>query len=125
MAPRLSEELNVIIRALLAKFEEASKAKDAKALAEFYHPDGVVVSRGKWAAYGRKDIEAKCREWLNMCSGYKVHIDQNLETDNGEYIFHSGKYEMDEKPGELFHYQQIFQKQSDGSYLVYHEEFVE
>uniref|UniRef100_A0AC34RJM4 DUF4440 domain-containing protein n=1 Tax=Panagrolaimus sp. JU765 TaxID=591449 RepID=A0AC34RJM4_9BILA len=125
MAPRSSEELKSFIEGMLAKFDVAWKAKDAKAMSEFYHPDGVLISHGKWCVYGRKDIEAKYAEMYKLDCEYKVFIDENTETENGEYIVHKGRFECSVKPGESFTYQQIYQKQSDGSYLVYHEEFDE
>uniref|UniRef100_A0AC34RCD1 DUF4440 domain-containing protein n=1 Tax=Panagrolaimus sp. JU765 TaxID=591449 RepID=A0AC34RCD1_9BILA len=123
MAPRSEKELEVLMLEIQGNFDKAWKAKDAKAVADFYHPDAVLVNRGKWFVYGKKDIEAKYVEFLSFPFDAKLTFDLNLETENGEYIVHKGRYEMSNNPGVLYPYQQIYQKQPDGSYLIYHDEF--
>uniref|UniRef100_A0AC34QCQ6 SnoaL-like domain-containing protein n=1 Tax=Panagrolaimus sp. JU765 TaxID=591449 RepID=A0AC34QCQ6_9BILA len=122
MAPRSEKELESLILEIQGNFDKAWEAKDAKAVADFYHPDAVLVSRGKWAVYGKKDIEAKFVEFLNFPFDAKPKFDSSLETENGEYIVHKGRFEMSNNPGVFCPYLQIYQKQTDGSYLIYHDE---
>ncbi|KAE9555489.1 hypothetical protein FO519_001257 [Halicephalobus sp. NKZ332] len=121
--PRSEKELNDLIRKIQDEFEALWKAGDAKKLADLYHPEAVLVCTSAWVAYGRKAIEEKYVPLVGPNFNFKLIFDQNLEAGDGEYLIHKGRFAMEDKPGVFLPYEQIFKRQSDGSYLIYHDEF--
>lgn len=70
--PLSQEELVKIIDKLQDNYHESWMARDAKQIAHHYHPQGVLVYLGQWAARGRDEIEAKYVEFLKDPSEFKV-----------------------------------------------------
>lgn len=48
-----------IITKIQDDFHKKWSAGDAKGLADFYHPDAVLIKKGSWVAYGIKGIIPK------------------------------------------------------------------
>ena len=70
--PLSQEELVKIIDKLQDDYHESWIARDAKRISQHYHPQGVLVYLGQWAARGRDEIEAKYIEFLKDAVEFKV-----------------------------------------------------
>jgi len=105
------------------EFDKAWKTGDAKKVAELYHPEAAFVCTGQWAVNGRKAIEEKYAAIIDPKAEFNIIFDLNLEAGDGEYLIHKGRFEAKDKPGVLLPYEQIYKRQADGTYLIYHDEF--
>ena len=57
-----------------------------------------------------------------VCYHFQTVVDKNLEAGGGEYLVQKGRFLLTGQEGE-YPYEQIFKRQPDGSYVIYHDEF--
>ncbi|KAE9552610.1 hypothetical protein FO519_004158, partial [Halicephalobus sp. NKZ332] len=103
-------------------FAEVWGTGDPAKVADLYHPQAVMVHAGKKSIYGREAIIETFKELLASPSDFSTVVDKNLEAGGGEYLIQKGRFLLTGQEGE-FPYEQIFKRQEDGSYLIYHDEF--
>uniref|UniRef100_A0A914YST7 SnoaL-like domain-containing protein n=1 Tax=Panagrolaimus superbus TaxID=310955 RepID=A0A914YST7_9BILA len=104
-------------------FYKKWSAGDAKGLAAFYHPDAVLIERGKSVAYGLEEIEKKYVEALKTPMGFKLNFELTTPAADGEYIIHRGTFVFDAQPDKPALYAQIYKRSKDGQYLIIHDIF--
>uniref|UniRef100_A0AC35G8V6 DUF4440 domain-containing protein n=1 Tax=Panagrolaimus sp. PS1159 TaxID=55785 RepID=A0AC35G8V6_9BILA len=120
------EEVNALIKKHTKEFDAAWETKDAKKLADFYHPNCAIVHVGKQSYYGKETIIKLMEEFLKYPKKFSLADDaENFEAGNGEYLITRGHWISESEDGskKAFGYEQILKKHSDGRYLVYHDEF--
>ncbi|KAE9555488.1 hypothetical protein FO519_001256 [Halicephalobus sp. NKZ332] len=120
--PLSQEEIVKIVDKIQDDYHVSWETRDAKKVAQHYHPQGILVYLGEWAARGRDEIEEKYKEFLKDPVDFKLTYLENLEAGNGEYIIHKGYFTFVTQPDQKFIYEQIFKREPDGSYLIYHDE---
>lgn len=83
------------IRALAAQWETVMAAKDAKASAEFYAPDGVMMPPGSAIVEGREALTAAWQGLFAM-PGFQLTIDTTKVTvaKAGDLAYELGTYEL-------------------------------
>ncbi|CAJ0588849.1 unnamed protein product [Cylicocyclus nassatus] len=120
-----SKEIEAILKPMYDAMESTYDAGDlAKALSDYFHNDGVVVIKGIGAHYGKKKIienfSKMAEEWG------KVKFERKNQTFDGcdsclytkfDAIAHSTKKGI-QKAIIL----QIFKKEDDAKWKLYHEE---
>ena len=120
------EEVDELVKKLQKEIEAAWETKDAQKVANFYHPNAVMVHTGKKSYYGRDTIVNLFKEFLKYPKNYSLADDTtNFEAGNGEYLITRGHWISESEDGSKrqFWYEQIMKKGSDGRYLIYHDEF--
>jgi len=107
------------------KFAAAWATGDAKKVAALYHPNAAFVHVGRCSYYGKEAIEKVFEKFLATPSDFTIKIEINLEAGDGQYLIQRGSFSNKDDNGKQQDcpYEQIFKRQSDGSYLIYHDEF--
>uniref|UniRef100_A0AC34QLG1 Nuclear transport factor 2 domain-containing protein n=1 Tax=Panagrolaimus sp. JU765 TaxID=591449 RepID=A0AC34QLG1_9BILA len=67
-------------------------------------------------------IAENLAKFINEPCEYKLTFESTVEAGDGEYIIHKGQTELATEPKQICRYEQIFKRQPDGSYLIYHDE---
>uniref|UniRef100_A0A914Q177 SnoaL-like domain-containing protein n=1 Tax=Panagrolaimus davidi TaxID=227884 RepID=A0A914Q177_9BILA len=119
--PLSQQEAEKIITKIQDNFHEKWTAADAKSLAAFYHPDAVLIEKGKSAAYGLEGIEKKYAEALKAPMDFKLNFELTTPAADGEYIIHRGNFVFAALPDKPAPYAQIYKRTNDGQYLIIHD----
>ncbi|KAI1698871.1 hypothetical protein DdX_17669 [Ditylenchus destructor] len=120
--PLSQKEVDCLMHGLEEEFRKAFTDRDAKAIAELYHPQATLVFTGVKCDYGREAILKTYQEFMAAAPApFQIFPELNAEAANGEYLITRGKYTW--KDDEKKHYEQVFKKGADGKYLIYHDEF--
>uniref|UniRef100_A0A914YBW6 DUF4440 domain-containing protein n=1 Tax=Panagrolaimus superbus TaxID=310955 RepID=A0A914YBW6_9BILA len=120
------EEVNKLVKDFQKEIEVVWETKDAQKVADFYHPNAVMVHSGKKTYFGRETIAKLFEEFLKYPKNFELADDtMNFEAGNGEYLITRGHWISESEDGskKQFWYEQILKKQPDGRYLIYHDEF--
>ncbi|KAI1703347.1 hypothetical protein DdX_14983 [Ditylenchus destructor] len=116
------EEVNSLINGLEQDFRKAWSNKDAAALAQMYHPQAAFVITGVNCDFGREAIQKSLESFLSSSPPpFELHAELCAEAAKGEYLITRGYYvtaDGTKKP-----YEQIFKRNAEGKYLIYHDEF--
>ncbi|KAI1704579.1 hypothetical protein Ddc_16104 [Ditylenchus destructor] len=119
--PLSQAEIDSLINDFIDKFDKGMANKDAKALAELYHPHATFVLTGVKCDYGRDAILKAMENFLESSPPpFQMYPELRVEAANGEYLITRGYYTCNDdtkKP-----YETIFKKGPDGKYLAYHDE---
>uniref|UniRef100_A0AC34FRW6 SnoaL-like domain-containing protein n=1 Tax=Panagrolaimus sp. ES5 TaxID=591445 RepID=A0AC34FRW6_9BILA len=88
-----SEEITKIVKKLQKDYEAVWETKDAKKIADFYHPNAVIVHIGKQSYYGKETIIKLFEELLKHPKKFSLANDEeNFEAGNGEYLITRGHW---------------------------------
>uniref|UniRef100_A0AC34FY84 DUF4440 domain-containing protein n=1 Tax=Panagrolaimus sp. ES5 TaxID=591445 RepID=A0AC34FY84_9BILA len=116
-ADKVSKELH-------NQFTKYCKESDAKGLTSLYHPDAVLVKKGKWVAYGHDEILKKNEEIVKLSfSDFEVKEKPATATTDGEFVHYGGSFEHKSDSSKNGWYAQIFKRGQDGKYLIFHDIF--
>ncbi|KAH7696261.1 hypothetical protein AAVH_36671 [Aphelenchoides avenae] len=117
------QQATAILDRICKAFEEAHEKKDAKRMAQLYHPRATMIHVGVKCDYGREAIEKAYEQlWQQGIKGLKLHPESNHFTEDGEYVVQRGKMTF-EGATHKFRYETVAKKADDGAYLLYHDEF--
>uniref|UniRef100_A0AC34QXP3 SnoaL-like domain-containing protein n=1 Tax=Panagrolaimus sp. JU765 TaxID=591449 RepID=A0AC34QXP3_9BILA len=118
------QEIDEKLKKCQDEFAAVWATGSAEKLADLYHPHAVMVHAGHKSIYGRENIIATFKEFIASPSDFSVVADQNLEAGDGLYLIQKGRFVLSKDgKNEEFPYEQIFKREPDGSYLIYHDEF--
>ncbi|KAI1703590.1 hypothetical protein DdX_14829 [Ditylenchus destructor] len=127
--PLSQEDVDSLIKRSQDEFRSAWKNKDAKRIAELYHPQAqgpaviwaTLVMSSDSCYFGRQAIQKTFESCLaHAPAEYELHTELSAEAANGEYLITRGfcSNSMVEKSN----YERILRKEQDGTYLIYHEQ---
>uniref|UniRef100_A0A914PIK6 SnoaL-like domain-containing protein n=1 Tax=Panagrolaimus davidi TaxID=227884 RepID=A0A914PIK6_9BILA len=120
----MSQGIEKTINDLQKTFQEYWNNEQLDKLMTLYHPDAVLVGKGQWAVYGRNGIQEKFKSFFaDGPLKLTVHPETTVATEDGNYAIQKGQVEFDSAPGKLAPYEQLFKKDSNGHFLIYHDEF--
>ncbi|EGT34315.1 hypothetical protein CAEBREN_12616 [Caenorhabditis brenneri] len=112
------------LKPLLTHYIQSVDKMNWETVKGFFHPDAVVVLKGREATYGLETIIANKIKFAEM-SGKSVTTLSNLKYEgSGNYLIVSGSLmAKTEKIGSLKgKFVQIWKKE-DGRYLIFHDQF--
>uniref|UniRef100_A0A914P4F3 SnoaL-like domain-containing protein n=1 Tax=Panagrolaimus davidi TaxID=227884 RepID=A0A914P4F3_9BILA len=121
--PLSQQEAEKIITKIQDNFYEKWTAGDAKGLAAFYHPDAVLIEKGKSVAYGLEEIEKKYAKSLKAPMDFKLNFELTTPAADAEYIIHRGTFVFAALPDKPAPYAQIYKLTNGGQYLIIHDIF--
>ncbi|VDL75669.1 unnamed protein product [Nippostrongylus brasiliensis] len=92
--------------------------------AAYYHPDAVLVHKGKECKYGRPAIQQLLEEFDKMVGESTTKLSGDTYQMSTDYIIITSNYETtSEKSGVIKgKFLQIWKKENN-TYLIYHDEF--
>ncbi|CAB60313.1 DUF4440 domain-containing protein [Caenorhabditis elegans] len=113
--------------ALAPQFDAYSKAiegSDWDTVATFYHPNGVIVQKGKEAFYGKDAIKAELLKFSEATGRSTSSFSNQKYEGAGDYLIITADFSSEtEKAGTVKgKFVQIWKKEGD-RHLIYHDEF--
>ncbi|VDL76461.1 unnamed protein product [Nippostrongylus brasiliensis] len=108
---------------LYVKSEELSGSGHYEEMANFYHPEGVIVEKGKSVTMGRKEIGELFKKFFEEIGSHKFVRKNSVYQGTEDYLIVQSDFEVQSDKGDHKGNFIHIWKKTDGSWLIFHEEF--
>ncbi|WKY12938.1 hypothetical protein Q1695_004058 [Nippostrongylus brasiliensis] len=117
------KDVEAILQPFYAKSEELSESGHIEEAVDFYHPDGVIVEKGKNVTMGKKEIAELFKKFFEEFGSHKFVRKNSVYQGTDDYLIVQSDFEVQSDKGvHKGNFIHIWKK-TDGTWLIYHEEF--
>ncbi|XGW26371.1 hypothetical protein V3C99_007188 [Haemonchus contortus] len=119
-----NSETKTLLKPFFDEFNKALESQQVDKAADYYHPDAVLVHKGKNCWYGREGIKQELLKYEELMGKATTKLFDEAYQMTSDYIIVTANYETTtEKMGTIKgKFSQIWKK-AGNSYSIYHDEF--
>uniref|UniRef100_A0A1I7WJ30 DUF4440 domain-containing protein n=1 Tax=Heterorhabditis bacteriophora TaxID=37862 RepID=A0A1I7WJ30_HETBA len=112
-----------ILKPLYAEIDTLSQSGDVDKLLDIYHPQAVIVEKGKSATFGRAAINDLFKKLWELVGPHKIIKTNEIYQGSADYSIVHYDFEIASEKGSKMGTMVQLWKKENGKWAIYHEEY--